>query len=249
MYFIQIKVLEERFGEVACDIILRNIQRIHRRVVLNLILGLIKFLKESEEKFCRVKNFSYLCSTQRNEEMNRLIKEQNFCNLANQVANGRLESVVYFEECKMLKGGRANSNPFLGRVMKSVKVTGIQFGVAYNHLTGVVSGGYGNNGLNGCEWVKYPVIIRSLSQDASKYGKLQLRCTLTNSTKFVTTYYLDGKLATDREVAEIGKWLSKTSISTIFNITIEKIAEWRINGQVFADNDLLTTMAQHRMAI
>lgn len=167
------------------------------------------------------------------KDMNRLIKEQAFCNIADLARKGRLESVTYFTDCTMSKTG----NPFYGRVQKLVKATGLQFGVSYSNIS---NGGFNPifaPKLKGCMWVKYPVIIRSLAKDADKYGKLQMRCTLTSTTKFSTTYFVDGRLATNSEIRTIEKFV-RDSKSTIFNITIEKIVEWRVDGQTFTDNDL-----------
>lgn len=181
--------------------------------------------------------------------MDRQTKEQMFCNIADKARRGGIESLTYFKEVELLKGTKNNRNPYLGRVTKAVKVTAIQFGVEYCNIGGVKGGNGKGNGLIGSEWVSYPVIIRSLSKDASKYGKLQLRCTLTGATKFATTYFVDGRLATDNEVAEIKQALPKQSMPLVFNITIENVAEWKVDGQYFCDSDLLGKINTYKVAM
>lgn len=176
--------------------------------------------------------------------MDRVQKEQMFISIASQVRNGSLESLTYFGEVKLLKGGRKGTNPYYGRVTKSVKVTGIQFGVEYCNIGGANANGTStNNGLSGCKWEIYPVFVRSLATN-----KLQLRCSLTAKTKFVPTYYVDGRIATDSEVADIKSYLPSKSASKVFNITIEKVVEWKVNGNTFADNDLLNTISNYKQA-
>lgn len=181
--------------------------------------------------------------------MDRQVKEQMFCNIADKARKGGIESLTYYKEVEMLKGTKNNRNPFLGRVTKAVKVTAIQFGVEYCNIGGVQGGNGKGNGLIGSEWVEYPVIIRSLSKDPSKFGKLQLRCTLTAKTKFSTTYFLDGKVATDAEVAEIKNWLPKSSMPQVFNITIENVAEWNVDNQYFCDTDLMSKIETYKLAM
>lgn len=172
--------------------------------------------------------------------MNRIVKEQEIERIAKNAKNGQFESLTYFGEHDMSKGGRTHDNTLWGRVTKLVRVTNIQFGVDYSNKVNALNGttDFVADAPKGASWVVYPRII--LSQ---KTGYKQLRCTLCENTKFETTYFVDGRKATASELAIIKQYTPVRDKLIVFNITIDKIVEWHINGHDFVDNDIIKKIA------
>lgn len=150
----------------------------------------------------------------------------------------------------MNAGGRSHDNYLYGRVTKVTKVANIQFGVNYENKVNAERKRQGQSadfvagGLHGCEWVSFPCIIRSL-----KDGKMQMRVTCTANTKFNTEYFVDGRKATSEEIEVINKYTPKRDSIEVFNITIEKIVRWKINGQEFVDADITEQIETYRAAV
>ncbi len=168
------------------------------------------------------------------------LKERMIAAMAMRMRNGSFESLTYVKAADMNKGGRSGANDLYGRVTKVVRVTGLQFGVDYEHKMESLTGApFQSQSMNGMEWAVYPILARSL-----KNGRLLLRATCTKNTTYNTIYIIDGtRVATEDEIKQIEFYTPKTN-KVVFNLYLDKLLTWSIGGETFADTDLLQSLAK-----
>lgn len=140
--------------------------------------------------------------------------------IANEFVKGAASTIVVNKsaDSAMNKGRGANRNPFLGRVIIAKEYCGYVMGTDYsNSLANTANRmGNGDKEVNLKETWHKPceVLGEWFSTDRATESKVYLK--LQRNAKQVgckttTTYYLDGNLATDEEVAAIENWLKKSS--------------------------------------
>lgn len=135
-------------------------------------------------------------------------------------------------DSSMNKGRGANRNPFLGRVIIAKQYDGFVMGTDYKKSIENAANRMGNTDAEATlkeVWHKpCEVYGEWFSTDKKTESKIYLKLQRNDkqiACKTTTTYYLDGVLATDEEVAEIEKWLkakSNTQSSTQIEIGLDK---------------------------
>ena len=153
--------------------------------------------------------------------------------IANEFVKGAASTIVVNKsaDSSMNKGRGANRNPFLGRVIIAKEYCGYVMGTDYATSLENTADRMGNDAEADLKptWHKpCEVYGEWFSTDKATESKVYLK--LQRNAKQVgckttTTYYLDGVLATDEEVAEIEKWLKKknnTQSSTQIEMGIDK---------------------------
>jgi hypothetical protein len=120
---------------------------------------------------------------------------------------------------------RKTNNPYFGRVQKVTRLANVAIGYNYENVVNNRLAQEGKTQLhftaqkpNGKSWVKG---YENLFLVADKDGKTEyLRTTMRKNTKPTTMYLVDGKTATDEEVAEI-----KTFIQSSYKPTNQGLDE------------------------
>ena len=154
--------------------------------------------------------------------------------IANEFIKGAASTIVVNKsaDTAMNKGRGANRNPYMGRVIIEKTYSGYVMGTDYESSLENTASRMGNDDAEANlkkVWHKpcaeYGEWFSTDKKTESKvYLKLQ-RNAKQIGCKTTTTYYLDGNLATDAEVAEIEKWLKKksdTQSSTQIEMGIDK---------------------------
>ena len=154
--------------------------------------------------------------------------------IANEFVKGAASTIVVnkLADTAMNKGRGANRNPYMGRVIIEKTYSGYVMGTDYESSLENTASRMGNDDAEANlkkVWHKpcaeYGEWFSTDKKTESKvYLKLQ-RNAKQIGCKTTTTYYLDGNLATDAEVAEIEKWLKKksdTQSSTQIEMGIDK---------------------------
>ena len=154
--------------------------------------------------------------------------------IANEFIKGAASTIVVnkLADTAMNKGRGANRNPYMGRVIIEKTYSGYVMGTDYESSLENTASRMGNDDAEANlkkVWHKpcaeYGEWFSTDKKTESKvYLKLQ-RNAKQIGCKTTTTYYLDGNLATDAEVAEIEKWLKKksdTQSSTQIEMGIDK---------------------------
>ena len=105
---------------------------------------------------------------------------------------------------------RKTNNPYIGRVTKVTEIHNVALGRDY--LTAVTRradqvGGDASTfvpqGASGMVWVQHPYFLESIKDSNTHY----LRLTLNRNSKCEVKYLVDGRAATDTEVAELKAFL------------------------------------------
>ena len=131
--------------------------------------------------------------------------------LSNYNAKGRFVSVELLTEPKMNKGRGANTNPLLGRVEKK-SVCRYKFNADYEKALRNKQARLGlaqdfvSKPMKGKNWLFKNKIEKSLTDDT-----LYMRLYIVPQQKVSVTYYVDGRVATDEEIAIIEQWTPKSS--------------------------------------
>jgi hypothetical protein len=154
--------------------------------------------------------------------------------IANEFVKGAASTVVVnkLADSSMNKGRGANRNPFMGRVIIEKTYSGFVMGTDYSNSLENTAERMGNDEAEAnlkkvwhkpCEqfgeWFS-----TDKKTETKVYLKLQ-RNAKQVACKTTTTYYLDGHLATDEEVAAISEWMKKdshTQSSTQIEMGIDK---------------------------
>ena len=138
-------------------------------------------------------------------------------NISAMLKKGAAVRITTFKETKMLKGNKANRNPFLGRVFELTTIWGWQAGTSYsNSVNNAIerSNGNGEYEANTNGW--HTRFNDFFETDKATHGKYYLQ--LQKSTKQVAgkskEYFLDGRSASAAEIEEIKAWLPKSSSNT-----------------------------------
>ena len=149
----------------------------------------------------------------------------------------------YRKECKMNKGGRANSNYLYGRV-EVVEEMVLNFGMSYQSSCEKksVTGEYDNQGLRG--GMKYKVYNKVLE---NAQGEILIRTYAKVNEQCKKTYYVDGRLATPSEMQTIKQYeiVSKpyvcqnqlahgiTKQTEVRNLKLSGIEWFKVNGDTY----------------
>lgn len=153
--------------------------------------------------------------------------------IANEFVKGAASTIVVNKsaDSSMNKGRGANRNPFLGRVIIAKEYCGYVMGTDYATSLENTADRMGNDAEANLKttWHKpCEVYGEWFSTDKATESKIYLKLQRNNKQiawKTTTTYYLDGVLATEEEVAEIENWLKKkpnTQSSTQIEMGIDK---------------------------
>lgn len=110
---------------------------------------------------------------------------------------------------------RKTNNPFLGRVSKVSTYTNVALGRDYENAVNNVGERTDANTTRtfkadapkGQTWSDYPYFLQSIKDSEQFY----LRMTMNKNTKIDSVFYLDGRLATDTEVADIKFFISSSN--------------------------------------
>ena len=140
--------------------------------------------------------------------------------IANVFVKGAASTIVVNKsaDTSMNKGRGANRNPFLGRVGIEKTYCGYVMGTDYRTSIENAAERMGNDADANLKSVWHKPCEGALGEwfstdkrtESKIYLKLQ-RNAKQVACKTTTAYYLDGRLATADEVAEIEKWLKKDS--------------------------------------
>lgn len=153
--------------------------------------------------------------------------------IANEFVKGAASTIVVNKsaDSSMNKGRGANRNPFLGRVIIAKEYCGYVMGTDYATSLENTADRMGNDAEANLKttWHKpCEAYGEWFSTDKATESKIYLKLQRNNKQiawKTTTTYYLDGVLATEEEVAEIENWLKKkpnTQSSTQIEMGIDK---------------------------
>ena len=136
---------------------------------------------------------------------------------------GNFSSYTTLKTCKTLKS-------FEGKIEKLTRAKNIMIGAAYDNRQAVIEARANgelpseNQGLNGREWVQYPILLRSLVN-----GKELIRVNVLNNSKFESQYFLNGQPI---EYEQIEQYLQSSERKrpsdkplTVFDITVDNIIE------------------------
>lgn len=100
---------------------------------------------------------------------------------------GNFSSYASLKTCKTLQG-------FEGKIEKLTRARNVMIGAAYDNRQAAIEARANgelpseNQGLNGKEWVNYPILLKSL-----KDGKELIRVNVLNNSKFESQYLLNGE--------------------------------------------------------
>lgn len=134
---------------------------------------------------------------------------------------GQFSNIQYARPCKTLKGAP--------EIIKTTKAYNVRIGAEYDALkTTLEAKGVENKaeahkvnqGLNGMDWVVYPVILKS-----NKSGKEYIRLETAKNTHFETVYTVNGKEVQKNEIVQYLQASEKKSgeMPTVMNIGLENI--------------------------
>ena len=134
---------------------------------------------------------------------------------------GQFTNLTYARPCKTLKGAP--------EIIKTTKAYNVRIGAEYDALkTTLDNKGVANKeeahkvnqGLNGMDWVVYPVILKS-----NKSGKEYIRLETAKNTRFETVYTVNGKEVQKNEIVQYLQASEKKSgeMPTVMNIGLENI--------------------------
>lgn len=134
---------------------------------------------------------------------------------------GQFGNIQYARPCKTLKGAP--------EIIKTTKAYNVRIGAEYDALkTTLEAKGVENKaeahkvnqGLNGMDWVVYPVILKS-----NKSGKEYIRLETAKNTHFETVYTVNGKEVQKNEIVQYLQASEKKSgeMPTVMNIGLENI--------------------------
>ena len=134
---------------------------------------------------------------------------------------GQFTNLTYARPCKTLKGAP--------EIIKTTKAYNVRIGAEYDALkTTLEAKGVENKaeahkvnqGLNGMDWVVYPVILKS-----NKSGKEYIRLETAKNTHFETVYTVNGKEVQKNEIVQYLQASEKKSgeMPTVMNIGLENI--------------------------
>lgn len=126
--------------------------------------------------------------------------------------NGAYMVVCTETEPKMLK----TNNPFVGRVKKVSAYAGVRTGVDYaicvaNAIERATSEctDFVADAPKGMQWDTFPKILKGIKDPNQMY----FRISIDKSTVTKSVWFIDGRVATDAEVADIKKFLPAISSS------------------------------------
>ena len=139
--------------------------------------------------------------------------------IANEFVKGAASTIVVNKsaDSSMNKGRGANRNPFLGRVIIAKEYSGFVMGTDYSNSLENAAERMGNEDAEANlkrVWHKPTEVFGEwFSTDKATESKVYLK--LQRNAKQVgckttTTYYLDGNIATEEEVAAIERWMKKS---------------------------------------
>lgn len=165
-------------------------------------------------------------------------KRQIMALIANVFVKGAASTIVVNKsaDTAMNKGRGANRNPFMGRVIIAKEYCGYVMGTDYAQSLENTADRMGNGGAEAnlkttwhkpCEGEIGEWFSTDKATESKVYLKLQ-RNAKQVGCKTTTTYYLDGRLATAEETADIEGWLKKksnTQSSTQTEMGIDKAHE------------------------
>ena len=136
---------------------------------------------------------------------------------------GNFSSYVTVRPLKTLKS-------FDGKIEKLTRAKNIMIGAAYDNRQVVIEARANgelpseNQGLNGKEWVQYPILLKSLYN-----GKELIRVNVLNNSKFESQYFLNGQPI---EYEQIEQYLyssekknSNNEPRVVFDIAVDNIIE------------------------
>lgn len=136
---------------------------------------------------------------------------------------GQFASIQYERACKTLKGSPEIKkytyarNVRIGAEYDALKSTLENKGVANKNEAHAL-----NNGLNGMEYVIYPVILKG------KNGREYVRIETTKNTKFETAYMMDNKVVSKSEIEQYLQASEKRKsgdLPSVMNIGIDTITD------------------------
>ena len=149
--------------------------------------------------------------------------------IASEFTKGAASTIVVNKsaDSSMNKGRGINANPFLGRVKIAKEYCGYVMGTDYTNSIENAAKRMGNTDAEANlkrVWHKPTTeygewFSTDRATESKVYLKLQ-RNAKQVACKTTTTYYLDGRLATDAEVAQIDSWMKKKS-HTISSTQVE----------------------------
>ena len=136
---------------------------------------------------------------------------------------GNFSSYATLKTCKTLKS-------FDGKIEKLTRAKNIMIGAAYDNRQAVIEARANgdlpseNQGLNGREWVQYPILLRSI-----KSGKELIRVNVLNNSKFESQYFLNGEPIEYEKIEQYlysdEKKKPKDEPKIVFDITVDNIIE------------------------
>ena len=143
--------------------------------------------------------------------------------ILNETKNGHFESIMWHKSMSsMLKRG----NPYVGRVSAICVGKNLQMGVSYeNKEAKNHEEGWKPDPPKGKAWVMYPKILRSLKDASVEY----LRVTTTENTAIKTLWFVDGRVATAAEVAEIKTFFPTRDAVVVFDLKMENVIRLRVD--------------------
>lgn len=186
---------------------------------------------------CKVKTTSGLLVIETTLFINLIQKDMDYKKvmalIANEFGKGAASTVVINKsaDSSMKKGRGENRNPYMGRVMIEKTYTGYVMGTDYKGSLENTATRMGNEGERANlkeTWHKPCAELGEwFSTDRRTESKYYLK--LQRNEKQVgfsttTVYYLDGRLATDEETADIERWMkskSNTQSSTQIEMGID----------------------------
>lgn len=131
---------------------------------------------------------------------------------------GQFATIAYCRQCKTLK----SCNDI---ILKSTRAKNIRIGAGYDNLKSTIEGRENgtlpaeNAGLNGMQWIKYPVLLQGKS---SQYIRLET----SKNTIFETAYYKNGNLVDKKDIENLlfsSEKKSSGEIPTVLNIKVDNI--------------------------
>ena len=140
----------------------------------------------------------------------KMTREQFIDYVSNYSDKGRLVSVVLDTEPKMNKGRGANTNPFYGRVRK-VSSASYRFNSDYEKTINNRLKKEGKEPNFVADAMSGRVWLAKNKLECHENGTIYLRLYQNKNGWRKTTYFIDGIEATQEEVAEIKKWLVKST--------------------------------------
>ena len=147
------------------------------------------------------------------EELKQLILKSN---------KGTFHTMIWNKELKLLK--KFEGQMKITKISKAI----VRFGCQYDNLKAVQDKRENgelpeiNQGLNGLEWLEYPIFLRGL-----KNNNVYLRVNLIPDTIIETKYYLNGNEVTKDEILKycLASNFSNGKPLDVFNVNIDNIQE------------------------